>query len=238
MLLTASVASLRQFARPSQACSWASICRTLPKSSITAQRFQDKAVQVLREDSIRRALDIELEQAEVRERYGDRTRFGQNVLKARRLIEAGARFVTVGFSGWDTHVNNFPQLRTNLLPQLDRALSALVSDLDERGLLESTIVCCCGEFGRTPLVNGAAGRDHWSRAFSVLLAGGGFRSGVVHGATDQNGGEPIADACTPADLFATLLNALGIDHKTVVTTVSGRPMQLVQEARLLHEIRS
>jgi hypothetical protein len=200
-------------------------------------RFQGSAVQILQEDSIRQALDLEKEPVELRDRYGTRSLFGRNVLKARRLVEAGVRFVTVGLTGWDTHANNFVQLRGTLLPQLDLALSTLLWDLDERGMLESTIVCCCGEFGRTPTVNGAGGRDHWSRAFSVLLAGGGFRPGLVYGATDNHGGEPIADACTPADLFATLLAALGIDHQAVVTTPSGRPMQLVKNARVLQNIR-
>lgn len=201
------------------------------------ERFQDDAVEVLQADSIRRALDVETEAAELRERYGSRSRFGQKVLKARRLIEAGARFVTVGLGGWDTHSNNFSQLRNALLPQLDRALSALISDLEERGMLDSTIVCCCGEFGRTPRVNGAAGRDHWSRSFSVLLAGAGFRRGLVHGATDEQGEEPVSDACTPADLFATLLDALGIDHRASVTSASGRPMPLVKDGEVIRDVR-
>lgn len=202
------------------------------------KRVQNSAVQILQADTIRKALDLNLEPAGMRDQYGSRSPFGQNVLKARRLIEAGSRFVTVGFNGWDTHSNNFAQLRNLLLPQLDRALATLVSDLSERGLLEETIVCCCGEFGRAPRVNGQRGRDHWSRAFSVFLAGSGFRPGVVHGATDAQGGEPISGACTPPDLFATLLDALGVDDRTALTTPSGRPLPLVNEAALLREIRS
>lgn len=210
------------------------------ESDVTAsslKRIQKNAVQVLKADAIRKALDTESEPEQMRDRYGSRSLLGRNVLQARRLIEAGARFVTVGFNGWDTHADNFVQLRTALLPQLDGALAALVSDLDERGLLKETIVCCCGEFGRTPQVNGQKGRDHWSRAFSVFLAGGGFQQGKIHGATDEQGGEPVADPCTPADLFATLLDALGVDFKAVLKTPSGRPMQLVKDARVIHEIR-
>jgi hypothetical protein len=210
------------------------------ESDLTAsslKRIQKNAVQVLKGDAIRKALDVELEPQSLREQYGFRSRLGRHVLQARRLVEAGARFVTVGFSGWDTHSDNFVQLRNTLLPQLDAALGTLVSDLDERGLLKETIVCCCGEFGRTPQVNGQKGRDHWSRAFSVFLAGSGLQAGKIHGATDDQGGEPIADPCTPADLFATLLDAMGVDLKTVIATPSGRPMQLVKGAQVIRAIR-
>lgn len=210
------------------------------ESDVTAsslKRIQKSAVQVLKGDAIRKALDLESEPQTLRERYGFRSRLGRNVLQARRLVEAGARFVTVGFNGWDTHSDNFVQLRNVLLPQLDAALGTLISDLDERGMLKETVVCCCGEFGRTPQVNGLKGRDHWSRAFSVFLAGRGFQPGKIHGATDDQGGEPNADACTPADLFATLLDTLGVDLKNTLTTPSGRPMQLVKGAQVIRGIR-
>lgn len=192
------------------------------------KQFQQQAASVLEQDTVRSALSIERESEAIREMYGQRFVFGRNALKARRLIEAGARFVTVGFSGWDTHSNNFTQLRNNLLPQLDRVVHALVTDLNQRGMLEPTIVCCCGEFGRTPNVNGSAGRDHWSKAFSVLLAGGGFQEGRVYGQTDRLGHEPSEDPCTPAELCATLLKQLGIDTNQTITSSSGRPIRVLE----------
>ena len=196
------------------------------------KQFQQQATSVLEQGSIRSALSIELESQATRDMYGEQSVFGHNALKARRLIEAGARFVTVGFSGWDTHSNNFTQLRNNLLPQLDRVVHALVTDLNQRGMLESTIVCCCGEFGRTPNVNGSAGRDHWSKAFSVLLAGGGFHEGKVYGQTDPSGNEPSSDPCTPAELCATLLKQLGVDTDQTITTSTGRPMRILESAAI------
>jgi uncharacterized protein (DUF1501 family) len=183
-------------------------------------------------------LDLSRESAEVRGRYGQ-TLFGQGCLAARRLVEVGARFVTVaaGFAaGWDTHGGNFVTLRNALLPSLDQTLSALINDLDERGLLESTIVCCTGEFGRTPKINKLAGRDHWARSMSVVLAGGGFRRGYVHGSTDGEGMAPAADPCTPDDLAATLFVRLGIDPHQELQTPGGRPVQLFREGHVLSDL--
>jgi len=132
-------------------------------------RFQQQALDILRSDKVNKALNVAAETEAVRDTFGP-SPVGQNFLAARRLIEAGARFITVGFGDWDTHANNFARLRNTLLPELDRGLSALVADLDERGLLSETIVYCTGEFGRTPGVNSSAGRDHWARSMSALLA--------------------------------------------------------------------
>jgi hypothetical protein len=197
------------------------------------KQFQNEAKDILVSDAISNALDLSQEVHSVRERYGERSPFGSNVLRARRLVEAGTRFVTVGLSGWDTHTNNFPELRNSLLPQLDAALSSLLRDLDERGLLDSTIVCCCGEFGRTPQVNGAAGRDHWSRAFSALVAGGGFASGLAFGETDANGQQPIANGCKPEDLCATLLHLLGISPSESIIAQSGRPIKIMEQGEVI-----
>ena len=202
------------------------------------KRFQKNAVRTLQEDSLRKALNLSTEPPEIRERYGERSQLGQDLLRSRRLVEGGSRFVTVGFGGWDTHTDNFTQLRSTLLPQLDAGFAALMTDLHERGLLDSTIVCCGGEFGRTPNINGQAGRDHWSRSFAVLLAGAGLRPGVVHGATDESGGEPVNDPRTPSDLFATLLSLLGADHQAAITTPSGRPVPLVNDGVPISAIRS
>ncbi len=167
--------------------------RALDSAEVMAglDRFHRQAAEILLADRVRAALDLAREPAALRDDYG-RTPLGQGVLAARRLIEAGARFVTLGFGGWDTHSGNFGLLRNRLLPPLDKALSTLIRDLASRGLLDETIVVCAGEFGRTPQVNGSAGRDHWSRSMAVLLAGGGFPGGVAYGSTDDRGTAPDA----------------------------------------------
>lgn len=160
-----------------------------------------------------KVFDLNLENAQLRERYG-RTTFGQSCLAARRLIESGSKFVTINHGGWDTHKNHFPSMRRQL-PELDRGLGTLIADLDERGLLESTIVWCVGEFGRTPKVamespwNG--GRHHFGTVFSSLVAGGGFRGGQVVGQSDARGEEVQDRPVYPGDLIGTLYELLGID---------------------------
>jgi hypothetical protein len=198
-------------------------------------RFQQQALDILRSDRTRKAFDLNREKGSLRDAYG-RTPFGQSVLAARRLIEAGARFVTVGLGGWDTHSRNFQVLQGQLLPQLDRALSALVTDLDERGLLADTVVYCAGEFGRTPRINSAAGRDHWAQTMAVFLAGGKFRRGLVHGDTDQRGSAPVCDPCSPADLAATIFQALGIAPTQEISTASGRQIQAFRDGKVLEAL--
>jgi hypothetical protein len=194
--------------------------------------FHREALEILRSDRVRAALDLAREPDRLRDEYG-RAPLGQGALAARRLIEAGARFVTLGFGGWDTHAGNFRTLRDRLLPTLDKALSALIRDLGSRGLLDDTIVVCAGEFGRTPLVNGSAGRDHWSRCMAVLLAGGGFPGGTVYGSTDPRGAAPAADACSPDDLAATIFQRLGISPHHEVPSASGRPIAIFREGKCL-----
>lgn len=190
--------------------------------------LESQAVEILRSNKIRQALDVQSEPEKGREAFG-RGWAGNALLAARRLVESGVRVVTVTISGWDTHGGNFAQLRQTLLPQLDRALSALVTDLETRGLLDGTVVYCAGEFGRTPIINPQAGRDHWPRAMSVFLAGGPLPRGAAHGATDEKGFEPTAEACTPADVNATLLAALGVPRDATLTTPSGRPINVMGE---------
>lgn len=161
------------------------------------------------------------------------TPFGQGALAARRLIEAGVRFTTVSLGGWDTHGQTFNAHRARLLPQLDQVLSALVQDLDDRGMLENTIVYCAGEFGRTPRINNNAGRDHWARSMAVVLAGGGIRRGYAHGTTDTNGMQPNTDPCTPDDVASTIFQQLGIDPHSELNTPTGRPVQLFCEGRAI-----
>lgn len=204
----------------------------LPASELPAQldRFGEQAFEILRSNKIHQATQWETEDAAVREQYGS-SMLGRHLLTARRLIEAGTRFVTVGHGDWDTHANNFMRMQTTLLPQLDQALAALLADLRDRGLLNDTIVYCTGEFGRTPVVNGTVGRDHWAHTMTALLAGGGFHRGGVYGATDETGSEPITDACSPDDLSATIFQQLGFAPAHALQTRSGRPVPLFRNGK-------
>jgi hypothetical protein len=195
-------------------------------------RFQQQALDVLRSSRVRDALDLGREPAKLRDDYG-RTSLGQGALAARRLIEAGVRFVTLGFGGWDTHGNNFGLLRNRLLPTLDQSLAALIRDLESRGLLEKTIVFCAGEFGRTPQINSTAGRDHWSSAMAVLLAGGGLGRGHAYGRTDFRGMGPTEDPCSPDDLGSTIFHCLGIEPSHEITTGAGRPIMTFRQGKVL-----
>lgn len=186
--------------------------------------FYQKARDMLTAPRTKAAFDLGGESDKVREAYG-RNKLGQSCLLARRLIESGVRFVTVTDGGWDTHQNNFASLRDRRLPPLDQALSALLTDLDSRGMLETTLVVWMGDFGRTPKINSAAGRDHWATAGNVILAGAGIRNGVV-GRTDKEGSAPEGKACHTADVAATIYDRLGIPLDTVYTTPDGRPIHL------------
>jgi hypothetical protein len=211
--------------------------KTLDESGIGASltEFQQQALDVLRSTKTRDAFRVEGESQRIRDGYG-RDPLGESALIARRLIESGVRFVTLGMGGWDTHGNNFASLRQNLLPRLDRVLFALVNDLEQRGLLESTILFCAGEFGRTPRINRGTGRDHWSQSMAVLLAGGGIRGGQVYGSTDAQGMNPALDPCSPDDVAATIFAALGIDAKQELMSQNGRPMQLFREGRAIEKL--
>lgn len=189
----------------------------------------------LLETPVRRALDLRLEPQAVRERYG-RSTIGQGALLARRLVESGVRFVTVTQSGWDTHGGNFRQLAERQLPELDRAMSALLLDLHQTGLLAETLVIWMGEFGRTPRINAHAGRDHWPHAQSVVLAGGGLPGGAVIGQTDAAGAEPVDHPITPRDLAATIHTALGLRGAPPVPDPAGRSLHLAEGGRPLREL--
>lgn len=184
-------------------------------------RFFQQAFSLLTSEQSRQVFDLAREAPELRDRYG-RFRFGQCCLLARRLVEAGVRFVQVNWSshvepvedtgdgGWDMHDRNFQQFQDRHSWMLDQSVSALLDDLDERGLLADTIVVAKGEFGRTPKINNKAGRDHWQQCYSALVAGGGFRPGQVIGQSDKKAEYPMARAVTPADLFTTVLHQIGI----------------------------
>ncbi len=194
--------------------------------------YTEKAFRLLRSPAVRRAFEVDREDPKRRERYG-RTKHGQSVLLARRLVEAGVRFVTVydgqyngQLANWDAHENVFGRLKENLLPPADQALGALIDDLTDRGLLESTLVIAMGEFGRTPRINGNAGRDHWPHCYSVVLAGGGVRGGLVLGSSDKLGAYPETDPITPGDLAATLFWRFGLDPRKEMYDLTGRPYKL------------
>ena len=176
----------------------------------------------------------------MRDRYG-RDTFGASVLLARRLVEAGVTFVTVhtetkGPGHWDTHENNFNLLEHFLLPFLDLALTSLLEDLAERGLLETTLVVVTGDMGRTPRVNGKAGRDHWPQCGFCLLAGGGVKEGMVYGTSDKSGAYPIEHPVSPGDLVATIYQQLGVDPETTVPDQVGRPMSITHGGQPIRAI--
>ncbi|MGZ0169021.1 MAG: DUF1501 domain-containing protein [Planctomycetales bacterium] len=177
---------------------------------------------------------------EVRDRYG-RHRFGQTMLQARRLTEAGVPMVSIHFNemtvcdGWDTHSKNFEACRDELLPIVDQSLSALLEDLDQRGQLDDTLVVCLGEFGRTPKINKNAGRDHWGECSSALLAGGGIRGGRVIGASDRHAAYPVSDPVEPADIQATLYHCMGLDPRQLIYDRLQRPWE-ISDGRVMHEL--
>ncbi|MEX0977722.1 MAG: DUF1501 domain-containing protein [Pirellulales bacterium] len=193
--------------------------------------FYQRAFSLLRSDTVRRAFHINQEVPRTRERYG-RNIHGQSALLARRLVEAGVRFVSVydrvrnGPNNWDTHDNNFGRLKDDLLPPCDRAFSALVEDLETRGLLDSTLVIMLGEFGRTPKINAAGGRDHWPDCYSVVMAGGGISGGLLYGASDKLGAYPDSNPVTPGDLAATIFWRFGLDPAIELHDMAGRPLRL------------
>jgi hypothetical protein len=209
-------------------------------------RHRHTAFSLLTSSRLHGALDVAREPAPVRERYG-MTLFGQSCLAARRMVEAGCRFVTVFwdayeiFAGcaWDTHANHYPRLKEYLLPGMDLAYSALILDLEQRGLLDETLVLWISEHGRTPKIDSkpiGAGRHHWSRAYSVALAGGGIARGKVVGATDPTGGEVADTPVSPKDILATSLHLLGIDAHTLVPNLEGRPLPVAGEGVVREEM--
>jgi uncharacterized protein (DUF1501 family) len=180
------------------------------------------------------AFDIGREPERARDRYG-RNAFGQRCLLARRLVEAGVPFITVYDGGWDHHTNIFTSLKTRL-PNWDNSVSALIEDLAQRGLLDSTLVIALGEFGRTPQINKDVGRDHWSNAMSVLFAGGGTPGGTVVGATDKKGFAAIERVLSPENFVSTVYTKLGIDPGKIVFNQQGRPSHLVSDPTPIKEL--
>ena len=197
--------------------------------------FYEKAYNLMTSKAAKEAFDIAREPEAVREAYG-MTSIGQCCLLARRMVEAGCRFASIENGHWDTHRKNTYSLRELLCPSFDRAIPALLNDLDQRGLLESTLVVVTTEFGRTPRINQLAGRDHWANAFSILMAGGGVKAGQVIGATDKQAATVADRPITPEDMCATILHVLGIDHRQLLHTPLGRPVPLVDGGKVITEL--
>lgn len=198
-------------------------------------QFYDQAYDLITSTAAKRAFKLEQEPDKLRDQYG-RCREGQATLLARRLVEAGVRFVTVEFNGYDTHDKNFVELRDLLLPKLDTAYSALLEDLDQRGLLDNTLVVCMGEFGRTPKVNGAAGRDHYPKVNSICLSGAGVSMGSVVGQTSDRCEQVVGAANSTHDLAATFYRLLGVDHLKEYRTLDNRPILTTDNGRAIRGI--
>jgi len=204
----------------------------------------ERAFRLVTSAEAKAAFDLSEEKSQLRERYGPRT-FGQSCLLARRLVERGVPFVTVLGTGWDTHSQLELHLKdgytgakvgVGLIPTFDLAFSSLIADLNDRNLLDETLVIAMGEFGRTPKLNTAGGRDHWPRVFSVVLAGGGVRGGQVVGASDRVGESPADRPVTPADLARTIYTLLGVDPDRELHTADGRPVQINQGGKPVKEL--
>jgi hypothetical protein len=194
--------------------------------------YYSKAYSLISSPEARNAFDIQSEPIAIREKFG-MTQIGQCALLGRRLVEAGCRFVGIDAPGWDVHFNCFPSLKADLIPPADQAFYALVTDLEERGLLDSTLVIMMGEMGRTPRVNPQAGRDHWSMAQCILFAGGGTNSGQIIGATDAQAAAPVSDPVSIADLLKTIHTLLGIDPDQTYDDPLGRPVPIVNGGKLI-----
>jgi uncharacterized protein (DUF1501 family) len=203
-------------------------------AAVEHQKILHKTVNLMTSQQMQ-AFRVDQEPREVQDRYGTNG-FGRGCLMARRLVEIGVPFVEVDLGGWDNHANIFTTLQNDRLPTLDRAMSALVEDLDQRGLLADTAILWMGEFSRTPRINGNAGRDHWARSWSVVVGGGGMKGGITVGATNSEGTEVTSDPYTSQDVMASVCKALGIPLSTTFTTKSGRPMKIANSGRVIKEL--
>jgi hypothetical protein len=205
------------------------------KGAQAVDAFQQKAFELMTSSATRAAFDIHEEPDSLRNAYG-RNSLGQSCLMARRLVEAGVRCVTIDHTNWDTHDNNFNVLKNDLLPLLDCGMAGLLSDLSDRGRLESTLVVVTGEFGRTPRINQNSGRDHWGPSFTVALAGGGIQGGRVVGKSDARAEKPDGTPYGPEDLAATMYRLLGINPDEEFYTPEGRPVKIANNGKVISEL--
>lgn len=199
-------------------------------------KILDKTVKLMTSDQMK-AFKVNEEPEAMKELYGN-DGFGRGCLLARRLVEAGVPFIEVDLGGWDNHQNIFNTLSDNKLPVLDRAMSALVTDLKQRGLLESTTIVWMGEFSRTPRINGNTGRDHWARSWSTVVGGGGINGGIAVGETSSDGTRVETEPYSSEDLMATVCRAMGISLDTTFTSKSGRPMRIANGGKVIKELVS
>jgi arylsulfatase A-like enzyme len=203
--------------------------------AVAFDEYYQQGYELVSSPKAQAAFDIHREDAQVRDQYG-RNDFGQRLLLARRLVEVGVSWVTVYSGGWDHHTKLFDAYKGDHVKNTDRGVAALIRDLDERGLLDCTLVILLGEFGRTPKVNKDAGRDHWPHAMSVLMAGAGCPRGGVVGATDAKGYAAAENVYRPEDFAASVYTKMGIDHTQILHTNTGRPVPLVNSGRLIREL--
>ena len=204
------------------------------------ERLQTRACDLLTSSAAQRAFQLDQEPMRLRDAYG-RNIYGQSMLLARRLVEAGTRLTCISWAPdanatWDTHGANFAKLKNDLLPPFDASISSLLTDLTDRGLLERTLVVVMGEIGRTPRINGGAGRDHWEFCYTVLLAGGGVKPGFTYGSSDRRGAYPSSHPVSASDIVATIYHALGIPADLEIHDRLNRPMLLLPEGAPIRDV--
>lgn len=214
---------------------WQHNKETAAKSSQTMDEFYQRAYQLITSPIAKKAFNLKEENAKVRDAYGHNY-FGQSCLLARRLVEAGVRCVTINYGGWDTHQDNFNSLKNSLLPPLDMGYAALLDDLHQRGMLDTTLVIWMGEFGRTPRVNSAAGRDHWPGAISVCMGGGGVKTGMVVGSSNERGEYPKDRPLRVEDVAATIYHAFNINTEKEYMSPQQRPIKINYDGTPIQEL--
>jgi hypothetical protein len=205
------------------------------RTLLTTDEFYARAFDLVTSPVAKKAFDVKQEDAKLRELYGKNS-FGQSCLLARRLIEAGTRFVTINKGGWDTHTANFSTLKTYRLPELDQGYAALLQDLSDKGMLANTMVICMGEFGRTPKVNSSAGRDHWAGSCFITIGGGPVKTGMAVGESDETGSNPKERPITVEDFAATVYKALGVNTDKAYETADSRPVRILESGEPVHEL--
>jgi uncharacterized protein (DUF1501 family) len=196
--------------------------------------FYERAYAMVSSEKARAAFDIKQEPQKLRDQYG-MTDAGQRMLLARRLVESGVRFVSLNYGGWDHH-DNIKRANEQNMPKFDKAFAALINDLDQRGMLDSTLVVVTTEFGRTPKINKTAGRDHWPKVFSIVMAGGGMKRGYIHGTSDATGAEPDSDPITVGDYASTIYHLIGIDPDKALMSPGSRPQRIVGEGEIQKQL--
>jgi uncharacterized protein (DUF1501 family) len=197
--------------------------------------YSAKAYDLVTSPAAKAAFDMKKEDEKLREAYGRKSYFGQRCLLARRLVEAGVPWVSLNWGGWDHHFNIFTDMK-RMLPELDQAFSTLLTDLNQRGLLENTLVVLLGEMGRTPKINSGPGRDHWGPGMSIAVAGAGTPAGTVVGATDEQGGYPSDRPLTPQDLACTVFRKMGADFRKEFVSEAGRPVPMISGGEPIREL--